>query len=170
MTPQEYQQQQKAKLVACYNIEKSTEVKKDIQVADVELITDQERLSDIKKESFENDVVKSLDNENSFLSKAFDIINKSLDVFEKGGEGSRGGKIIGHTKSGKPIYKNANHIEHKNFNKEDHADAENLHKELSKEHLNKWEKSKQEKRDESSLEEHGHHVDQANEHQARKNK
>jgi len=27
----------------------------------------------------------------------------------KGGEGSRGGKIIGHTKSGKPIYKTLSH-------------------------------------------------------------
>lgn len=80
MTPQEYHKQQKAKLVACYNIEKSTEVKKDPKVVDVELITDQDKLSDIKKESFENDVVKSLDNENSFLSKAFDIINKSLNI------------------------------------------------------------------------------------------
>lgn len=28
---------------------------------------------------------------------------------EKGGEGSRGGKVIGHTKSGKPIYEGGEH-------------------------------------------------------------
>lgn len=27
-----------------------------------------------------------------------------IDLLEKGGEGSKGGKVIGHTKSGKPIY------------------------------------------------------------------
>jgi hypothetical protein len=33
---------------------------------------------------------------------------KSMDTnIEKGGEGSRGGKIIGHTKSGKPIYQSS---------------------------------------------------------------
>lgn len=48
--------------------------------------------------------------------------------FEKGelikaGEGSRGGKIIGHTKSGKPIYDTANHESHSNFTAADHEDA-----------------------------------------------
>ena len=30
---------------------------------------------------------------------------EQLDELVKGGEGSKGGKIIGHTKSGKPVYK-----------------------------------------------------------------
>ena len=48
-----------------------------------------------------------------------------------GGEGSRGGKVIGHTKSGKPIYDSANHESHRNtFTKEDHNDAIDLHKKL----------------------------------------
>lgn len=49
--------------------------------------------------------------------------------FEKGGEGSRGGKVIGHTKSGKPIYANkkATHKDYANFTKEDHADARVAH-------------------------------------------
>lgn len=134
MTPQEYQKQQKAKLVACYNIEKSTEVKKNPQVIDIELITDRDRLSDIKKESFENDVIKSLDNKDSFLSKAFNVINKSLELFEKGGEGSRGGKIIGHTKSGKPIYSHGYHTDYssKNYSSEDHEDISNHHSNVSK--------------------------------------
>lgn len=120
MTPQEYRQEQKAKLLACYNIEKSIEVEKPIeiknetpQVIDVELITDQERLSEIK--------------EQTFIEKAFDVINKSLEVFEKGGEGSRGGKVIGHTKSGKPIYANSKHESHKDFTEQDHEDAREVH-------------------------------------------
>jgi hypothetical protein len=47
------------------------------------------------------------------------------NALEKGGEGSKGGKIIGHTKSGKPIYENANHPEHANFTRRDHSDAAN---------------------------------------------
>lgn len=48
--------------------------------------------------------------------------------FEKaGGEGSRGGKVIGHTKSGKPIYDSANHPNHSNFTAADHFDAYSVH-------------------------------------------
>jgi len=38
-------------------------------------------------------------------------------------EGSRGGKIIGHTRSGNPIYDTANHPSHVNFSAADHEDA-----------------------------------------------
>lgn len=63
------------------------------------------------------------------LSKAFD--NLLNDSFEKGGEGTRGGKIIGYTKSGKPIYDEANHEAHKDFTLGDHNDAYKLHNKLS---------------------------------------
>jgi len=43
------------------------------------------------------------------------------------GEGSRGGKIIGRTKSGKPIYDKADHPAHKKFTSQDHRDAAGLH-------------------------------------------
>lgn len=58
------------------------------------------------------------------------------DKIEKGGEGSRGGKIIGHTKSGKPIYanKSANHKDYKDFDEQDHKDAIKLHDNLSGEY------------------------------------
>lgn len=39
------------------------------------------------------------------------------EILEKGGEGSRGGKVIGHTKSGKPIYE---HSDNKNLHSYDH--------------------------------------------------
>jgi hypothetical protein len=35
--------------------------------------------------------------------------DRIVNVIEKAGEGSRGGEIIGHTKSGKPIYKGSEH-------------------------------------------------------------
>lgn len=53
--------------------------------------------------------------------------NWGNDSIEKGGEGSRGGKIIGHTKSGKPIYEGA-HQSHKSFTKQDHKDAAELNR------------------------------------------
>lgn len=49
----------------------------------------------------------------------------------KGGEGSRGGKIIGHTESGKPIYENHDHPAHKNFTSNDHTDAVYAHVNLT---------------------------------------
>jgi hypothetical protein len=45
-------------------------------------------------------------------------------------EGSRGGKVIGHTRSGKAIYENHNHEGHKNFTHEDHNDASNAHSKI----------------------------------------
>jgi len=41
--------------------------------------------------------------------------------------GDRGGKIIGKTRSGKPIYDSANHAAHKGFSAGDHKDAMNAH-------------------------------------------
>lgn len=63
------------------------------------------------------------------LSGFVEIQKAQADLIEKAkGEGSRGGKVIGHTKSGKPIYDTSNHAKHANFNKEDHLDAAKLHK------------------------------------------
>jgi hypothetical protein len=56
-------------------------------------------------------------------SNADEILKGESDELVKGGEGSRGGKIIGHTKSGKPIYDSFDHPSHKDFTKEDHGDA-----------------------------------------------
>lgn len=54
-------------------------------------------------------------------------INDLVEDLVKGGEGSRGGKVIGHTKSGKPIYESANNSAHSSFDNEDHSDAHALH-------------------------------------------
>ncbi len=46
---------------------------------------------------------------------------------DAGGEGSKGGHIIGHTGSGKPIYRNAKHPDHKGFTAKDHDTASVMH-------------------------------------------
>jgi hypothetical protein len=63
------------------------------------------------------------------LSKAYEELG-----IKKGGEGSRGGKIVGHTKSGKPIYHNPfaggkAKEKHKDWSKKDHLDAAQHHRE-----------------------------------------
>ncbi len=56
------------------------------------------------------------------------FINTDLS---KGGEGSKGGKIIGHTTSGKPIYDHASHSSHKKFTAKEHKEAAKEHRKLS---------------------------------------
>lgn len=76
------------------------------------------------------------------------------DVLNKGGEGSKGGKIIGHTKSGKPIYRSSfkknEYGRHesgssisdlykektKDYDSKDHEEAYKLHDKLSDKKLN----------------------------------
>ena len=53
-----------------------------------------------------------------------------MDDIKKGGEGSKGGTVIGHTPSGKAIYKKASHESHKTFSPEDHKAAANLHEDV----------------------------------------
>lgn len=53
---------------------------------------------------------------------------------DMGGEGSRGGQVIGHTGSGKPIYENAKHPSHGGFNALEHFEAAALHEKDEKEH------------------------------------
>jgi hypothetical protein len=44
------------------------------------------------------------------------------------GEGSRGGHIIGHTRSGKPIYDRFHHAAHATFARDEHLDAADAHR------------------------------------------
>src|SRR5690606_14307040 len=71
-----------------------------------------------------------------------------------------GGKIIGHTRSGKPIYESYDHPSHKNFTKLDHLDAGGKHYALKKTNKNeaaygspdyKREKTKQHHHDQYQL-------------------
>ncbi len=57
---------------------------------------------------------------------AYELLGLKL---EKSGEGSKGGHVIGHTKSGKPVYAEAgiHNKEYKGFSAQDHSDAAELH-------------------------------------------
>lgn len=70
-------------------------------------------------------ISKSEDSYNS-LHRPFEKGGSGWDL-QKGGEGSKGGKVIGHTKSGKAIYDKHDHPAHKGFTKQDHADAARVH-------------------------------------------
>ena len=52
------------------------------------------------------------------------------------GAGSRGGKVIGRTKSGKPIYMNHKHPSHGGFTKDEHFEAADLHQSASNKKFN----------------------------------
>lgn len=72
------------------------------------------------KESVEHGPKDMQNPKPSDLAKAFEILGLDEDICKA--EGSRGGKVIGHTKSGKPIYQ-GQHESHKSFSKEEHLDA-----------------------------------------------
>ena len=54
-------------------------------------------------------------------------------VAKSSGDGSRGGKVIGHTRSGKPIYqaRPSTHSAYKGFQRLDHIDAANRHDDVA---------------------------------------
>lgn len=101
--------------------------------------------------------------EDSGKSKPYhDEVDKSeQDELEKGGEGSKGGKVIGHTESGKPIYNNANHPAHKDFTSSEHRDASMIHED-------KREKYASSKTD-SGFEKFMHHKEQFDQHEEAEN-
>lgn len=55
------------------------------------------------------------------------ISNICDDLIKGAGEGSKGGTVIGHTQSGKPIYASAGSKDHKEFHAQDHLDAVHTH-------------------------------------------
>lgn len=59
----------------------------------------------------------------------FNALNKILKKASEG-EGSKGGNIVGHTSTGKPIYGNSQHEGHSTFNSREHRDALNTHHEI----------------------------------------
>jgi hypothetical protein len=67
-----------------------------------------------KSESGEEEKVKTGVYTDTVLNRNLDRVGKTYGEvekseeqdLEKGGEGSRGGKVVGHTKSGKPVYEN----------------------------------------------------------------
>lgn len=65
------------------------------------------------------------------LAEQVELIAYELEVFgvqkEAATTGPRGGKIIGETQSGKPIYDTHDHPAHKDFNWIEHSDAMSVH-------------------------------------------
>lgn len=84
-------------------------------------------------------------------------------LLEKGGEGSRGGKIIGHTKSGKPVYAGKKASENKDFTAQDHKDASDLHSKQSSDH-----RAKVVHPHNTALADHHHQVSNAHQQEAAK--
>lgn len=76
----------------------------------------------------DNTLKKAVDTD--FEQEGREWIDNNL---EKGGEGSRGGRIIGHTKSGKPIYMNQNAMAEKHYSSKDHEEAVYKHLDHNKE-------------------------------------
>lgn len=75
---------------------------------------------------------------------------------EKGGEGSRGGKVIGHTKSGKPIYEDGNFKkDYKDFTSEEHEKNQIELKTRAKEAYKKWLSVKTKKENKKAKAEYG---------------
>jgi len=76
-------------------------------------------------------------------------VKGQLDMFRKAarkGPGSRGGKVIGYTKSGKPVYegREADHPAHKNWTGQDHMDAAEKHETHAAEHGAEFEEAMKE--------------------------
>lgn len=65
------------------------------------------------------------------IYKETDTLIKSHEEDLLKSEGSKGGKVIGHTKSGKPIYESHDHPSHKEFTAADHEDAYHLHNHIA---------------------------------------
>lgn len=113
------------------------------------------------------------------VEKALEVLNLDNNdgdavSFEKGGEGSKGGQVIGHTQSGKPIYSNHNpHAGHKfeKWSKQDHKDAASMHKKMSDMHQKQadkhWEKWTR-NADEVGLAQSKHHIAEMDKHESAK--
>lgn len=81
---------------------------------------------------------------NSSLSSC---INKAEENdIEKGGEGARGGIVIGHTISGKPIYKKSTGANTSNFSSTDHHNAYAAH-EQARSKMSKFSESGEKNKD-----------------------
>lgn len=56
--------------------------------------------------------------------------NEATESIEKGAEGMRGGKVVGHTSSGNPIYSSEKHTAHAKYSKDEKVQVKTKHKKL----------------------------------------
>lgn len=111
---------------------------------------------------------KNFIGENLTIQKAANILScyKEGDALVKAyndsiakAEGARGGKVIGHTKSGKPIYESANHEAHKNFSIAEHDDAIKVHEKVRDDyHKNNNSTDEDKKANDNAFEQQKHHI------------
>lgn len=93
-------------------------------------------------------------------------VDKNLEIV-KGGEGSKGGKVIGHTKSGNPIYESFNHPSHSNFSSQDHKDASRAHEKKYNSHYKKKDQtSDSSERSYHAVQEEHHQIQMQKHHEA----
>ncbi len=100
---------------------------------------------------------KDFKNREDVRQEQADHLQKALygDIEKSGGEGSKGGKVIGHTSTGKPIYGHYPHTiqnPHKHFTSEEHKEAAKLHHERREETLKEHFNAKGKKTNESDEE------------------
>jgi len=106
----------------------------------------------LKKEEYNNHLKQS--GSHFDKTRSFDVKKSKETDIEKGGEGSRGGKVIGHTKSGKPIYEHKYAKDYKDFNTEEHKEANKIHNDLMYDYehkLTKLPKGKKSDKEEEEL-------------------
>jgi len=92
---------------------------------------------EIIRETIANNLRKGLITQDQF-NKANAQLDDLIKAGKKTGAGSRGGHVIGYTKSGKPVYKGkdqAHAKEYKKFSAQDHADAAELHRKETGKHF-----------------------------------
>ncbi len=91
----------------------------DLKAHLVALTTYDRKIEDVR------DIMKPLKKAEDDGDMLFPLLDE--EELEKSGEGSRGGNVIGHTRSGKPIYIDHDHEAHKDFTSKDHFDAATFH-------------------------------------------
>jgi len=74
-------------------------------------------------------------------------------------EGDKGGKVIGHTKSGKPIYEHAKAKSYKDFTRQDHHDAYTTHRKL-------WSDERSKTKDKFNQEKSNNHLKHFQDHES----
>lgn len=87
---------------------------------------------EIIRETIANNLRKGLITQDQF-NKANAQLDDLIKAGKKTGAGSRGGHVIGYTKSGKPVYKN-NKQPYRDFSAQDHSDAAEIHSEQARSH------------------------------------
>lgn len=113
---------------------KNSRIKKsndNVEIDKQDFVDEHKNLVNVLKHGSKKERKEEADEQESELKEEIEksFVDKKIDII-KGGEGSRGGQIIGHTRSGKPVYANRESHSYADFSKQDHEDAATHHKEM----------------------------------------